>query len=304
MKRALISTLFNEADNVVRWWDCLMRQTVLPDEIAIVDGGSTDGTFEKLQALAARAPMPVKLEQRRCNIAAGRNRAIGLTDADIIAANDAGSFPVPDWFAKITQPLLDDPKIDVVGGRSVHLPTNAFQEFLSRIEPPDDAPAAGAKIFPSSRNVAFRRQAWLDVGGYPEWLTLTSEDALFNWELHIVGKIFFHEPAAVVQWSVRETEAQYFKMLFSYGYGSAESKLYSKNYRRHFLIAAFPPLLLLSEKRSRDFWFRYQRNGACFRGWLAGKIRGRRPPADWKRVDDIFLSPEAQNYLARRRGQG
>jgi hypothetical protein len=26
MKRALIATLFNEADNVVRWWDCLWCQ--------------------------------------------------------------------------------------------------------------------------------------------------------------------------------------------------------------------------------------------------------------------------------------
>jgi hypothetical protein len=31
MKRALIATLYNEADNVSRWWDCLMRQKVMPD---------------------------------------------------------------------------------------------------------------------------------------------------------------------------------------------------------------------------------------------------------------------------------
>lgn len=52
VKRVLIATLFNEVDNVSRWWDCLMQQTVLLDEIAIVDGGSKDGTWEKLQELA------------------------------------------------------------------------------------------------------------------------------------------------------------------------------------------------------------------------------------------------------------
>jgi hypothetical protein len=31
MKRALIATVYNEADNIVRWWNCLLAQTVLPD---------------------------------------------------------------------------------------------------------------------------------------------------------------------------------------------------------------------------------------------------------------------------------
>ena len=96
LKRALIATLYNEADNVSRWWDCLMRQTVMPDEIVLVDGGSSDGTWEQLQRLAKPCPVPIKLEQRRCNIAAGRNRswdkraiaAICFTDPEIVAVGE------------------------------------------------------------------------------------------------------------------------------------------------------------------------------------------------------------------------
>jgi hypothetical protein len=43
MKRALIATLFDEADNVSRWWDCLRRQTVRPDEIDEEGGGTAGG---------------------------------------------------------------------------------------------------------------------------------------------------------------------------------------------------------------------------------------------------------------------
>ena len=223
-KRALIATVFNEADNLSRWWQSLMRQTSLPDEIVIVDGGSPDGTWVQLQELAAHSRVPVKLDQRRCNIAEGRNRAIQLTDAEIIAATDAGCLAEPAWFEEIIRPLLADPSLDVVGGHSENLFENEFQKFLERFEgqPP---PARPEEVYPSSRNVAFRRQAWMDVGGYPEWLTLTAEDALFNFALHKIGRRFVHNPSAIVRWPVRETAAEYFKMLYSYGYGAAEAQV-------------------------------------------------------------------------------
>ena len=64
MRTALIATLYNEADNVSRWWDCLMRQTVLPKSgsdkpgplfmtirIAITGKTATPGLFETMVAL-------------------------------------------------------------------------------------------------------------------------------------------------------------------------------------------------------------------------------------------------------------
>lgn len=301
MKRALIATLFNEADNVSHWWDCLQQQCVLPDEIIIVDGGSSDGTWEKLQSLAAASRVPVKLEQRRCNIAQGRNRAVELTDAEIIAGTDAGSFMEPDWFGEITRPLLEHPQVDVVGGRSVCRFENEFQKFLKQFEGQPAEPATPEDLYPSSRNIAFRRQAWADVGGYPEWLTLTAEDALFNFELHRTGKKFFYSPNAVVNWPVRDTAAGYFKMLYSYGYGAAEARLYEPYFWRRTLIALFPPAVLLSSRwHWRHAGFRYRKNLASARGWLAGWLSGHRPPKDWRRVDGIPLSPAAQKHLQQR----
>ena len=294
MKRALIATLFNEADNVSRWWDCLMHQTVLPDEIALVDGGSTDGTWEKLQELARKSPTPVRLGRERCNIARGRNLAIQLTDAEIIAASDAGSFPQKNWFAEITRPLLADSKIDVVGGHNVTLFENTFQKSVEPLEEPAVEPVSSQQVYPSSRNTAFRRQAWLDVGGYPEWLTLTAEDALFNYELHLAGKKFAYNRGAVVHWPMRESAAASLKMLGSYGYGAAEAGLYGPNYRRRLATVIFPPLLLLSRHRFNYFGFRWRKNAASSRGWLTGLFKGHRAPKNWQRVDGVFLSPEAQ----------
>ena len=303
MKRALIATLFNEADNVSRWWNCLMRQTVRPDEIVIVDGGSTDGTWEKLSELARQSPVPVKLEQRRCNIAAGRNRAIALTDAEIIAATDAGSFPEPAWFHEITRPLLEDASVDCTGGINLAGEENAFQNYLAQFEPRSDVEAdrisANPEVHPSSRNTAFRRSAWADVGGYPEWLTLAAEDILFTQELTRVGKKIIRNPKAVVHWSVRDSQTAFFKLLYRNAYGSGEARLDLPYFFRRGLIAFFPPLLLLSRHRFRELNFRYRKNAASARGWLAGYFKGHKPPAGWKRVQGIYLSPEAQATLAK-----
>jgi glycosyltransferase involved in cell wall biosynthesis len=298
MKSALIATVYNEAANVERWWNCLYRQTKQPDEIVIVDGGSTDGTWKTLQQLARSSSMPVKLEQCRCNIAAGRNRAIQLTDADIITTTDAGSFPNADWFNEITKPLMVDKNIDMVGGCSQPLTTgNDFQRFLmefgyeiAKIPPP-------GMVSTSARNSAFRRATWAAVGGYPEWLTLTAEDLLFNLELQQIGIKFVHNPRAVVAWEVRDSVRKYWRMLYSYGYGAAESRSGDVYFLRKWLVTICPPLLLLSPRRFQHLFFRYFKNAASALGWLDGKLRGHPAPQGWRRVNGVLLSPQAQDVL-------
>lgn len=300
MKRALIATLYNEADNVERWWEALKRQTVQPDEIVVVDGGSRDGTWEKLQELARTSVVPVRLEQKRCNIAAGRNLAIRLTDAEIIAATDAGSFAEPEWFDEITKPLLEDCNLDVVGGHSVHSGENGFQKFLLQLDAEPPAPVVADELSPSSRNTAYRRQAWIDVGGYPEWLTLTAEDSLFNFQLHRIGKRFIYNPRAVVTWPVRGTAQAYYKMLYNYGYGAAEARQDSSYFWRRTAIMVCPFLILFSRRWGcRHFLFRYRKNLSSARGWIVGWFAGHRLPVAWRRIRGGVLSPEAQACLRK-----
>jgi len=298
MKIALISTVFNEGDDIVAWAKALAAQTRHPDEFVIVDGGSTDGTPDRLRQVFAGGTFPEpRIIIEKCNIARGRNLAIQNTTAEIIAATDAGCVARADWLAEITRPLLADDAPDVCGGASVRLLQNDFHRFLEQLDPEPPAPAYGEDCYPSSRNIAFRRQAWLDVGGYPEWLTLTAEDALFNFQLHGVGRKFFCNPRAIVDWPARPDAAGYFKMLRGYGYGAAEAQLYGPYFRRRLFLTLCPPLLLLSQHRFKYFGFRYRKNAASGTGWLAGLWRGRRAPKDWRRVRGVLLSPAAQRCL-------
>ncbi|HTB83371.1 MAG TPA: glycosyltransferase [Candidatus Sulfotelmatobacter sp.] len=294
MKVALISTVFNEGEDIFRWAEALRKQTRHPDEFVIVDGGSMDGTPERLRQAFNHGDFPApKIIVEKCNIARGRNIAIQNTTAEIIAATDAGSFPAPDWLVEITQPLLADPALDVTGGLNITQDVTPFQKYLLQLESREETGVNGGGVHPSSRNTAFRRGAFAAVGGYPEWLTLAGEDALFTHELNLIGKKCMYNSRAVVRWSLRETAAAYYRLLYRNAYGAAEAQLFWPYFRQRLVISLCPPLLLLSRHRFKHLKFRYLKNVSSARGWLAGKISGHRPPPGWRRVDGILLSPEA-----------
>jgi glycosyltransferase involved in cell wall biosynthesis len=55
---SVVSTVLNESAAIDALVESLMRQTLAPAEVIIVDGGSTDGTWERLQALPVKIPDP------------------------------------------------------------------------------------------------------------------------------------------------------------------------------------------------------------------------------------------------------
>ena len=72
VKVSLISTTRNEASNVEAWLNSLLKQSRLPDEIVITDGGSTDGTADLIRRQAVTFPIPIRLiEEPGANISRG-----------------------------------------------------------------------------------------------------------------------------------------------------------------------------------------------------------------------------------------
>jgi glycosyltransferase involved in cell wall biosynthesis len=302
MKVALISTVFNEGEGIFAWADSLRAQTRKPDEFVIVDGGSTDGTPDRLQKAFGRGDFPApKIIVEKCPIARGRNLAFLNTTAEIVASIDAGSLAAPRWLEKIVEPMLQNPAVHAVGGWR---PLRTETEFQKRIEPYcrvlRDRWPVGAACDPSGGCIAFRRQAFEAAGMYPEWMTFAGEDFLFNATLNALGYSIFYQPDAQNFWEGRSNWRSYGLMVRRYGYGLGEMRIFPKHYWSWLLTTLCPPLILFSKHPLRDCGLRWIRNANGIWGWITGRLFGHRPPADWKFENGCWYPPPAQAALRAR----
>jgi len=97
--------------------ECIFEQSRLPDELIIVDGGSTDGTFELLSDFKPKSPIPMHIFQENgCNISRGRNLAISHAKYPIIAVTDFGCRSEKNWLRNLLFPFEKDISIQMVGG--------------------------------------------------------------------------------------------------------------------------------------------------------------------------------------------
>ena len=83
----LILTVLNEAESVGELLDSLLAQSRPPDEIVVVDGGSTDGTVRHLERYAAHRPLRVIVEPG-AGISRGRNAAIAAASHALAGRRD------------------------------------------------------------------------------------------------------------------------------------------------------------------------------------------------------------------------
>ena len=77
-RTALIVTVLNEADTIDALLESISKQSCQADEVVVVDGGSTDGTLQRLAAWTDALPLRI-IEAPGANIARGRNLGIAAT---------------------------------------------------------------------------------------------------------------------------------------------------------------------------------------------------------------------------------
>lgn len=114
MRISIALAAYNGRAHLSEQLDSFVAQTLLPNELVVVDDGSQDGTFDIVRAFAERAPFPVKLVVNAENLGYAQNfgKALSLCSGDLVFLSDQDDV----WF---------DRKIETIAALAENNPKNA-----------------------------------------------------------------------------------------------------------------------------------------------------------------------------------
>jgi GT2 family glycosyltransferase len=193
----------------------------------------------------------VAISEPGANIARGRNVAVRAATHEVLAVTDADCVLDPRWLARILEPIEEG--ADVAAGFYRPLGGSFLQICTAAVSLPEPD-ELGPGWMPSSRSVAFRREAFEAAGGYPEWLDV-GEDMFLNHRLAETGARMELAPGAVAYWRVRPSLRTTWDQYAGYAQGDARAGMYPRRHVARF--AAYAALALAVALRRR---------------WLAGAV--------------------------------
>jgi len=165
---SIVIRCYNEEQHIGRLLTGLLKQTRRPDQIVVVDSGSTDATL----AIASRFPVEIQSIEPEA-FSFGRSLNIGCQAAtgELVGVVSAHVYPVYDtWLEELTAPF-SDPAVALSYGRQVGDERTKYSErqIMARWFP-TTSEARQAHPFCNNANAAIRRSVW-ETQPYDEDLT-------------------------------------------------------------------------------------------------------------------------------------
>src|ERR1017187_1153614 len=145
-------------------------------EIIVVDNGSTDRTAE-----IARSHGTALLRQPVRGPSAARNMGLAYARAEIVVCADADTIPTRRWLASLLSAFSNVETIQATGPIHGWQPSTGAERFACTREIFGPEKTAGHRLHPFAHgmNLAVRRAAALEIGGWDETMT-SGEDVDFS----------------------------------------------------------------------------------------------------------------------------
>lgn len=188
----------------------LGRQSLAPARIILIDNASTDGSVDGVEERHPGVEV-IRLGDN-LGFAAGNN--LGVTaaeDCQWVALLNPDAFAEPDWLERLMQSAAANPRYSFFGSRMLsasrgaridgtgdvyHVSGLAWRRDHGR--PTTIAPPAGEIFSPCAASALYRRDAFLEVGGFDERFFCYFEDSDLSFRLRLAGHRCLYVPDAVV----------------------------------------------------------------------------------------------------------
>jgi rhamnosyltransferase len=167
-KVSIVVRALDEAEHLPALYTGLLRQRRRPDEIILVDSGSTDATIAISEAHGATV---VHIDPAEFSFGRALNRGCSHATGDVLVFVSAHVYPLDEyWLERMVEPFAD-PDVGLVYGRQTGDHRSRFSELQLFLQwfPAESDPNQSTP-FCNNANCAVRADAWRELP-YDETLT-------------------------------------------------------------------------------------------------------------------------------------
>ncbi len=271
---SIVTTIKNESEGIIKYLKSIESQTLIPQELIIVDGGSTDNSIELIKGYQNNSKLNIKLiEGNNLNVPQGRNVGILESKNEILVFTDAGSYLENDFCCNLISCFDFYKNADLISGITYPKP-NVAGDWIEK-----NYDKHNFSIFlPSARAMAVKKSICKKIGLFPEYL-ITGEDTYFDIKYRQKSKLWVINKKAFVYWDGPVTPEASEKLIYSYGIGDGESGI--GDFQFYSILKKYKETNQLNDESITTQNF--------FKGYLKGRENRFNIEKNVKHINDIVL---------------
>jgi len=212
---SVIVTVKNEERHIRDLLDSLVIQEP-PFEVLVIDSDSTDRTPKFVRQYAEHYDF-IRYLNKPGTRGYSRNLGVKLARGDVVAFTDGDCIANPFWLKTMRDTIRAG--ADIVAGKTIQMGYHAF-ETLERVE----LHYKGFDVTFPSCNLAYRKEVFLEAGGFDDWF-ITAEDIDLNYRAVHLGYSIQPNDRAIIYHRARDTFIGFFHQAFWNGYGRKQLTL-------------------------------------------------------------------------------